>query len=231
MFMKKGIAIFVLAFAAMALAQQPAWLVKSNENAQLMIRLMAKYLPEGASNQSLFEFDEQISQPTEETQVRCKLDLRTCARELQSRLDKETDLRVKQDLEILIKAADRQIRNREINDKTFLPYQNVAELVFSGEKSLLDDQVTAERRSAAVIRLRKYTGLEPGFTPITRLAEERYLAKVKTPGLLGPPKQEVEKDLANTATYITGIGLFLREVWPEGLPGSLREAQRATCGI
>jgi len=76
---------------------------------------------------------------------------------------------------------------------------------------LLDDQVKSERRPAAVVRLKKYTGMEPGFTPITEIAEQRFREKEKTPGLLGPSKMEVEKDLGNIDTYVNGIGLLLEK--------------------
>ncbi len=84
-------------------------------------------------------------------------------------------------------------------------------MVYSGISSLLQDQVSEARRSTALVRLRKYAGLEPGSTPITLQAEERFRESLKTPGLLGPPKAAVEKNLAQTATYITGIGLLLEK--------------------
>ncbi len=42
-------------------------------------------------------------------------------------------------------------------------------------------------------------------------AEERFRAKRATPGLVGPPRVAVEKDLAKTDTYINGIGLLLEK--------------------
>jgi hypothetical protein len=37
--------------------------------------------------------------------------------------------------------------------------------------------------------------MEPGYTPTTILAEQRFREKEKLPDLLGPSTQEVEKDL------------------------------------
>ncbi|MCU1327151.1 MAG: hypothetical protein JWN34_2521 [Bryobacterales bacterium] len=199
-----------------AFAQQPAWVAKSNQNAQLLIRLDAKYGPEGASASGQPGVDEQISQPTAENQRKSDADVASARKELQARLQAETDPLVKQDLEILISACDRELRSTEMNEKTFLPYMNVAGLIFSGEKTLLDDQVAAARRPAAVVRLRKYTGLEPGFTPITKLAQDRFRAKLNTPGLLGPSKEQVEKNLQNTSTLITGLGVLLEKYKLQG---------------
>jgi len=59
-------------------------------------------------------------------------------------------------------------------------------------------------------------GLEPGYTPIVTQAEDRFREKLKTPGLLGPSKMEVEKDLQNTQTYVTGIALLLEKYKLQG---------------
>ncbi len=193
-----------------------AWVVKSNQNAQLLISLGAKYSPEGASSQGMPGFDDRISEPTPENIAKQKADLQAARKELQARLAAETDPLVKQDLEILIADADRDIRSQEANEKTFLPYMNVAGLIFSGEKTLLDEQTQAERRPAAVTRLRKYTGLEPGYTPVTQLAMARYREKAKNPALLGPAKELIEKNLENTSTYVTGLGILLEKYKLQG---------------
>jgi hypothetical protein len=211
------VAAAVFALAGMAFSQQPpAWVARSNENAQLLIRQDARFSPEGASADGLPGFDEQITQPTEENRLKRRAELEDIRKELQSRFAAEKDPLVKQDLEILLGATERDLKAGEINEKTFLPYINVAGLIFSGEKTLLDDQVAASRRQAAVVRLRKYTGLEPGYTPVTKLAQERFLAKVKTPGLLGPPKEQVEKNLENTSTLLTGLGVLLEKYKIQG---------------
>jgi len=61
-----------------------------------------------------------------------------------------------------------------------------------------------------VVRLRKYAGLEPGFTPITQLAKDRTTERFNVPGLLGPYKGQVETDLKDSETYITGIEELLK---------------------
>jgi len=70
-----------------------------------------------------------------------------------------------------------------------LPYFNLTQTVFGGLSSLLDDQVEAARRPAALVRLKKYAGLAPGTTPITRLAEDyiRSRLAVRRPEALGQP--------------------------------------------
>ena len=208
--------ISFLAASALVAQTPPAWVAKSNRNAQILIGLGAKYGPEGASSQGVPGLDDQISVFSADLAERHVADLAKARTQLQANYTAEKDPLVRQDLQILIGAADRQIHAIEANEKTFLPYGDVAGLVFFGEKSLLDPQVAAERRPAAVIRLKKYVGLEPGYTPIVDQAEARFREKLNTPGLVGPSKMEVEKDLGNTQTYITGIGLLLEKYKMQG---------------
>jgi uncharacterized protein (DUF885 family) len=143
-------------------------------------------------------------------------DLRKAKVELESRLAKEHDPLVKQDLQILIASADRDIRLSDARDKIFLPYNDVPGLVYFGVKSLLDDQISPERRPAALIRIRKYAGMEPGYIPIVTQAEQRFRDRLKTPDLLGPSKLQVEKDLENTNAFVNGISLLLEKYKIEG---------------
>ena len=150
---------------------------------------------------------------------------------LEKRLAAEKEPLVRQDLEILIAEADRNIRSSEARERNLLPYEDVAGTIFFGMKSLLDDQVTADRRPAAVVRLRKYVGLESGYEPLSAQAEERFREKSQTSGLLGPAKVEVEKNLENTQAYITGIGLLLEKYKLAGYQDAFRQAQGAACGL
>jgi len=202
--------------ASYLLAQTPAWVAKSNQNAQILIAVGAKYGPEGASSEGVPGLDDKVSVFSADESQKHRADLVKARQQLQANYEAEKDPLVRQDLQIMIGAADRQIRSIDANEKTFLPYGDIAGLVFFGEKTLLDPQVVADRHAAAVVRLRKYTGLEPGYTPIVDQAEARFREKLNTPGLLGPSKMEVEKDLGNTQTYITGIGLLLEKYKMQG---------------
>lgn len=113
---------------------------------------------------------------------------------------------MRQDLEILIGAVRDYIHGIELNEKYYIPYRNLAQTIYSGLNGLLDAQIAPERRPAALVRLNRYTGMEPGYTPLAVLAEQRTRERLGQPGLLGPATAEVEKDLANTAFFIDGIG-------------------------
>ncbi|MGI8958776.1 MAG: DUF885 family protein, partial [Bryobacteraceae bacterium] len=195
----------------LAFAQQPAFVAKSNANAQILLNVEARFGPEGASSLGVTGLDEQISIPTADRPARFRNDLSGAVKTLQSRLAAEPDPLVKQDLEILISAGQLDIRSSAADEALLLPYSNAARSIFFGMKGLLDDQVAPERRKAAVVRLRRYTGVEAGYTPSTVLDEKLFRDKLNTPGLLGPPKAEVEQDLTQVDSFITGIGLLLEK--------------------
>jgi hypothetical protein len=206
-----------LLFAFTSFAQTPpAWVAKSNENAQILLNITARYSPEGAGQLGINGLDEQIIVPTADRPQRFRNDMKDARTKLEARLAAEQDPLVRQDLQILINATDQSLRVSEANERLLLPYWDVAGTVFFGIKSLLDDQVVPERRNAAVVRLRRYTGIDPAYQPITVLAEQRFREKLKTPGLLGPSKLAVEKDLSDTGAYITGIGLLLEKYKMQG---------------
>jgi Bacterial protein of unknown function (DUF885) len=194
----------------------PAWVATSNNSAQLLLAVSAKYSPEGAASMGVNGLDEQIMVPSADMNERLRRDLVAVQAELEKRLATEQNALVRQDLEILIDAVNKSIHSDDVTERTLLPYSNAARIIFFGEQSLLDDQVAPERRQAAAVRLRKYTGLEPGYTPLTQLLEERWREKLNKPGLLGPSKDEVEKDLSQTNTFVTGIGLMLEKYKIQG---------------
>src|SRR5205823_3330416 len=134
---------------------------------------------------------------------------------LKKSLGTEKDPLVKQDLQILIKAEDDSLRGSELNEKYRVPYMNVARQVFNGIHALLDEQVKAERRPAALVRLRKYAGLEKGTKPLTELAMARTREGI-APGRQYPAKSQLERDLANTAFLEKGIGELFEKFKIEG---------------
>jgi hypothetical protein len=93
--------------------------------------------------------------------------------ELKRRLEDETDTRVRQDLGILIKVMNDGIRSEKLNRENMLPYYNLNQSVFGGIRALIDVQIPRERYPAAIVRIKRYAGLEDGFTPLTELARDR----------------------------------------------------------
>ena len=203
----------------------PSWIARSNENAQILLWLQAKYAPEGASRQGIPGLDEQVSQFPKDRREKSRADQLAAVQELKRRLSSEKDPLVAQDLEIMIKATEQAIRGQEISEKYDMPYFNVTQLIFGGLRSLLDDQVAPERRKAALARLRKYVGMEPGFEPLVAQAKARTADWAK-PGQLGPSKIQVETNLSRADFFINGIGQLFEKYKIEGYQEPFAELKR-----
>ena len=156
--------------------------------------------------------------------------MRAVLAELQSRREKETNSKVAQDIDILIKAVEENLHSSQLERDHMLPYYNIAQTVFFGVRGLIDAQVARERYPAAIERIEKYAGLADGYVPITELAKARSAERFDVDGLVGPYRGEVEQDLERAETFITGIGELMSgtdlEGWEapyETLAGQLRE--------
>jgi Bacterial protein of unknown function (DUF885) len=204
--MRVALLCILATFSLRAQSSQPAWVARSNQNAELLLDVMARYSPEEAGRFGILGLDEKISTPSLEEAELERRDTAKAVDTLRSQLASEKDPSVHQDLEILIKAGEQGIRASKAYENHTLPYVNAAGVVFSGIHALLDDQIPADRRRAAVIRLRKYTGIEPDFQPITTRLENIYRGKAKDTSLLGPPKAQVEQDLTTINDYVKGVG-------------------------
>jgi uncharacterized protein (DUF885 family) len=194
------------ALVCSALAAEPAWVARSNTNSQLLLQLMAKYNPESASRLGVDGFDEQIADLSRDQFEFANADSRAAIAELQKRLAGETNSKVKQDLEILIESAQDRLRSRALNRKYFIPFVDVVSMVYGVTRGTLDPRIPKLRQQTLLVRLNKYAGLTNGFRPITDLAKERTLERIKAdPTLLGPYKGELDQALNDGPTLLSGI--------------------------
>lgn len=79
-----------------------------------------------------------------------------------------------------------------------LPYADIPNMLFGSFQALLDLRVDRARYPAALERLRNCTGREPGYEPITKLAQDRSTERFGETGLTGPWTAEVEQNLGNS---------------------------------
>lgn len=202
-------AVFVCAALGARAADTPAWITKSNAHAQVLLDVLAKFSPEFASSTGIPGYDDKVVDLGPGVNERTRAATAAARDELAKRLAVETDPLVRQDLEILVKAATDNIESSLINERLLAPFNDIGQLIFYGEFSLLQDQVDAARRPAALARLRRYTGLEPGTTSVIELAKARFNEAAADPKRLGPFKGQIEQSLANTERYVAGIrGLY-----------------------
>jgi len=184
---------------------------RSNANAQVLLAVQAKFFPEQASRAGVAGFDDRITDLTPGHDERYRQADREALAELRARLDREREPLLAQDLRILIHAAELQIRGSELNEAYEVPYVNPVRIVFASMNALLDDQVEASRRPAAIVRLRKYTGLEPGTQPIAKLAADETRRGLANPKLRPPARLEVENDLKTEKFLVDGVEKLVRK--------------------
>jgi uncharacterized protein (DUF885 family) len=193
-------------FSLGASAAEQSWVTRSNQNAQLLLGIEAKYSPESASSLGLEGYDEAISDYSRDTYEPQRRDLQKAVAELRSRATKETDARVRQDLQILQQAAEDQLTTAQLDRKYFIPFYDLTGMVFRVVRDTIDPRIAAQKQQALLVRLDKYTGAASGFRPVTELARERTLERIRADGkLLGPYVGELEKAINDSPTLLAGI--------------------------
>ena len=209
----------IAALAAIALlgqrplpAQAPAaapaatgWVDTSNANARILIDVIARLSPESAGRMGVDGLDEAITDYSDGFEDRAIAANRDAARALQAALATADEPRVRQDLQIMIETAEDNATGVELSRRLTVPFYNVGSIVFSGVRALLDDQVAPARRPAALVRLRKYVGELPGTTPLAKRVEAITRERMNQRGLVMPSKAEVERALADSASFLDGI--------------------------
>ena len=231
--MRKQLGIGLLAVTFImgtAAGEEPGWVEKSNEHAQIVLEVMSKFSPEGAGSLGIDGLDEQVSDLGPRIYERSLEATHEVLAELRKREAAETHPKVKQDLGILVKALEDNIHTSELDRANMLPYYNISQTVFFGVRGLIDAQIPRERYPAAIARIEKYAGLTEGHEPITEQAKARTMERFDVDGLVGPYKGEIEQDVERAESFITGIEGLLAgtdlEGWEESyatLAGQLRD--------
>ena len=186
-------------------APKPEWIEKSDAYTNRLLAVRFAHAPEEGSAQGLSKFDDRISNPTLDDEIAQRHELEAVLAKVATSESKETDRKIREDLAILRKAFDLQFRLEDFTRRHEVPFMNASKDIFQGLRTLLDDQVSPDRRSAAVARLRKYTGMEPGFKPYTEVLKQRELGQIAKAGVIYPSKDEVETELGRNSNYVDGI--------------------------
>src|SRR6185295_10427962 len=173
------------------------WIARSDQNAQLLLEVQARFAPEFAARTGVSGIDDRISDFNPGYRERQRQAAREAIATLEQRQQGEKDPNVAQDLAILIDAGQRQVHGSELQERLQVVYVNLPRVIFSSVRALLDPQIAAERRPFALARVRKYAGMESGYRPATELLQAETRQGLQK-GLLPPSRIEVENDL-NTA--------------------------------
>lgn len=188
-----------------ATSNAPAWIARSNADAQILLDVTARFSPEDASDFGAAQSDAKVIDLKPQASARMREALLAARGKLQLRLKAEKDPNVRQDLSILIDQIDLQVEDVDLSSKYLLPYTDVGQVMFYGIFVLLKDEADPKRRPAALERLNCYAGLTPGCEPIAELARARTMERLDDKSLLAPYRGEVEQKLGKTDKYIGGL--------------------------
>ncbi|QVK23189.1 DUF885 family protein [Shewanella dokdonensis] len=194
----------ILALAACAsfsvVAAEPAWVTTSNQYAMEVLQKIAENSPENGSELGIETYDGKVANLTLAAETQTLNEIRAEVTHLQTAETKQSDPRVKQDLQIMIATLQRQLESAALSEQYELPFFNVAEKVFGGIQVLLDDRNTPKRMQKAVERLNAYVD-----TKMVAQAKQRTTQALANKQLTTPYYKEVEQAIANTPQFIQGI--------------------------
>ena len=198
-----GLALLFASGAACAAA--PAWVARSDAYTQPVLQDTGKYVPEESTELGDENYDTQVADLKPRVYERELADTEKRLAELRRQRAQEKDVKVRQDLDILIDSREKKIATMKLEHKYLLEYVNVGEVVYGGLRALLDPRNKPERQKLALVRLKRYAGKEAGYAPIATLARARGEERLASKTLIGPYVGEVEEGLNNNATYMDGI--------------------------
>jgi hypothetical protein len=203
--------VFAL-FTLLAGAQEPAgWIAASNKYTNQLLAAEMKHSPELGSNQGLSQFDAEVSQPTLADEDQERKEKEGVLSTLKSALGQEKQKEVAQDLQIVIRNIDLQFREQDFDRAHRVDFLNASGRVFSGLRVLLDEQTPEERRPAAVVRVRRYAGLEPGYKPLAEILKQRVMEQMAKRGVVYPARTQIETELSRNSNYLEGIATLLEK--------------------
>ena len=213
LFVAVFLAFAVTSFASSQVAPTPdrSWIARSNSYTQLLIDVSNQHSPEQASAEGISAYDTKISVLTQADEDKERAETEVVLKHLKASLTIEKDPRVLEDMRILVHDTEYRFRQQDYSRTHEVPFLNASEVVFAGLQGLLDDQTAPERRLAAVLRLKKYAGVEPGYTPLTDLARSFVLARTMQAGVTYPSRLRMGTELARNSNYVTGIADLFRK--------------------
>src|ERR1700722_11297935 len=190
---------------------QNSWVGQSNVYTNMLLDVHFAHSPEEGSKEGLAKFDTFISRPSLADELAERRELEAVLVKLKTVESTERNKNVREDLEIVRKAFNLQFRLDDFAMRHEVPFLNASATIFQGLRDLLGDQIATERRPAALERLRKYAGMDAGYTDYTELAKQRELEQIAKPGVIFPSKEEVETDLGRNSNYVEGIATLFQK--------------------
>ncbi|MDX1444121.1 MAG: DUF885 domain-containing protein [Gammaproteobacteria bacterium] len=199
-----GLALGIASSAPAYAAQD--WVQQSNEYTQIRLKADAEFNPEMAASVGLDGYDDQVFDMALDVDRRRRASLEAMIQRLEKAQAEEDSAKVRQDIQILIDDARATLERMALEQEYLFTYFNLPQAIFGSIHSLLQPHIDSERYPAAITRMRKYTGMADGYTSVFTLFRqhvEKDLAE--NPDAIGPYIKELEKDIANSSSFIAGL--------------------------
>jgi len=187
------------------------WIAASNKYTNQLLAVEMKHTPELGSNEGLSQFDTDVSQPTLADEDQERRETESVVATFKSAVGQQKQKEVAQDLQIMIRTAELEFRELDFARAHKVDFLNASQIVFRGLRILLDEQTPRERRPAAVVRIRKYAGLESGYKPLAEILKQRVMEQMAKPDVVYPARTEIETELARNSNYMEGIATLLEK--------------------
>ncbi len=188
-----------------------SWIAISNGYAKLLTDVAFEHHPEVGSQQGLSQYDTKVAQPTLADEDHERQQNEAVLVKLQAAAAEKQPKEVAEDLQIMISKVQLNFKLQDFQRAHEVPFMNASGMVFGGLHILLDEQTPTERRPAAVVRIREYAGLEPGYTSITEILKQRVREQMAKPGVVYPARVEVETEIARNSNYLEGIAALMEK--------------------
>jgi len=193
----------------------PAWVQRSNQLIEPVLKLQGWRSPEYGTTLGLEEFDSAASRIGLELDREYRRKSAQLLAELEARHASEADPRVRQDLAIVIDALKLQRQGEELQESLMLPYIAVARVVFNGMQGLLDARNAPQRQAMALQRLKKYIGADGGLA-LTEQAKAYTAHFLANKALIGPYVRELQTDFETSRVLVEGIAEQFRQAGLDG---------------
>jgi hypothetical protein len=206
-----SLAVALLCLPVRAQEAPAEWIAASNQYTNQLLAVEMKHNPEVGSDEGLSQFDTDVSQPTLADEDQERRETEAVLSTFKSAVEKQKQKEVAQDLQIMIHTVELQFRELDFERAHKVDFLNASQTVFRGLRVLLDEQTPSERRPAAVVRLRKYAGMEPGYKPLAEILKQRVMEQMAKPGVVYPDRTEIETELGRNPNYMEGIATLLEK--------------------
>ena len=206
--MKRIVAMSAAAVLSCTLVAQqlPAdWVAVSDGYTKRLIAIEMKYTPEAGSAQGLAEYDTRVFQPTLANEEAERTETAALIAEFRRAIPRQSHRQVAQDLQIIVDKVGLRLRRQDYGRSRKVPFMNASGLVFAGTRMLLNEQTPPARRQSAVVRIRKYAGLEPGHQPLAEILKQRVVEQMARPGVTYPGRTQIETEMSRNANYVEGM--------------------------